>query len=421
MRPRTLDEYVGQAHLLAPGRLLRRAVEADRFTSLVFYGPPGVGKTSLAQIIARHTRSRFINLSGVESSVADIRKAAETAEAERRLRKRSTILFVDEIHRFKKAQQDVLLPSIERGTLRFIGATTHNPFFYLNSPLVSRSQVFQLEPIPEAAIIMLLERALADSERGLGALGVVAAPEALRHLAVMADGDARKGLTALELAVLTTPPDADGAIQLTLAVAEESVQKKTVVYDGDGDAHYDTASAFIKSIRGSDPDASLYWLAKMLHAGEDPRFIARRLVISASEDIGLADSQGLVVAVAALQAVDFVGMPEGRIALAHATVYLATAPKSNRSYAALGAALHDVESGRTLAVPAYLKDSHVPGSTPGYRYSHDYPGGYVPQAYLPEGRRFYEPTENGQEKRIKERLDYWRAQFEAATAASHQP
>jgi putative ATPase len=414
MRPRTLDEYVGQAHLLAPGRLLRRAVEADRFTSLIFYGPPGVGKTSLAQIVARHTRARFINLSGVESSVADIRKAAESAESERRLRKRGTILFVDEIHRFNKAQQDVLLPSIERGTLRFIGATTQNPFFYINSPLVSRSQVFALEPIPEEAVVGLLERALADEERGLGGQRVEAEPGALRHLAVMADGDARKALTALELAVLTTPAGADGVIRLTLAVAEESVQKKTVVYDGDGDAHYDTASAFIKSIRGSDPDAALYWLAKMVHAGEDPRFIARRLVIAASEDIGLADSQGLVVAVAALQAVEFVGMPEGRIPLAHATVYLATAPKSNRSYAALGAALEDVAAGRTLPVPAHLKDPRVPGHAAGYRYSHDSPEGYVPQAYLPEGRRFYEPSGNGQEKRIKERLDYWRAQFEAA-------
>jgi len=416
MRPRTLDDYVGQAHILAPGRLLRRAVEADRFTSLIFYGPPGVGKTSLAQIIAHHTRSKFVNLSGVESNVADIRKAAEAAAAEWRLRKRTTILFVDEIHRFNKAQQDVLLPYIERGTLRFIGATTHNPFFYLNSPLVSRSQIFQLEPIPEDDLVALLGRALADRDAGLGRLRLEAEPEALRHLARMADGDARKALTSLELAALTTTPGEGGAIRLTLAVAEESVQKKTVVYDGDGDAHYDTASAFIKSIRGSDPDAALYWLAKMLHAGEDPRFIARRLVIAASEDIGLADSQGLVVAVAAQQAVDFVGMPEGRIPLAHATVYLATAPKSNRSYAALGAAMKDVESGRTLAVPSYLKDPRVPGSGPGYRYSHEYAGGYVPQAYLPEGRRFYEPTENGQEKRVKERLEYWRAQFEAAAA-----
>ena len=421
MRPRGLDDYVGQSHLLAPGRLLRRAVEADRFTSMVFYGPPGVGKTSLARIIARHTRARFINLSGVESSVADIRQATEAAEAERRLRRRSTILFVDEIHRFNKAQQDVLLPAIERGTVRFIGATTHNPFFYLNAPLVSRSQIFQLEPIPEAEIITLLERAMGDRERGFGSLRQEADPEALRHLALMADGDARKALTALELAVLTTPPDASGVIRLTLGVAEESVQKKTIVYDGDGDAHYDTASAFIKSVRGSDPDAALYWLAKMIHAGEDPRFIARRLVIAASEDIGLADSQALVVAVAAQQAVDFVGMPEGRIPLAHATVYLATAPKSNRAYAALGAALQDVAAGRTLPVPAHLKDPRVPGHAAGYRYSHDYDGSYIPQAYLPEGRRYYEPTANGQEKRIQERLDYWRARFEAESVRPPSP
>jgi len=414
MRPRSMDEYVGQAHILGPGRLLRRAVEADRFNSLIFFGPPGVGKTSLAQIVARHTVSRFVNLSGVESTVADIRQAAEGAVVERRLRKRTTILFVDEIHRFNKAQQDVLLPYIERGTVRFIGATTHNPLFYLNSPLVSRSQIFQLEPIPEADLEALLVRALGDRERGLGGLVIEAEAAALRHMAVMADGDARKALTGLELAALTTLPGEDGVIRLTLEVAVESVQKKSVVYDGGGDAHYDTASAFIKSIRGSDPDAALYWLAKMLHAGEDVRFIARRLVIAASEDIGLADSQGLVVAVAAQQALELLGLPEGRIPLAHATVYLATAPKSNRSYAALGAAMKDVESGRTLPVPAILKDPRVPGSAPGYRYSHDFPGGYVPQAYLPEGRRFYEPTENGQEKRIKERLEYWRAQFEAA-------
>jgi putative ATPase len=414
MRPHSLDEFAGQRHILAPGKLLRRAIEADRFTSLIFYGPPGVGKTTLAQIIARQTKSRFVNLSGVESNVADIRKTAETAIAERRLHKRATILFVDEIHRFNKAQQDVLLPHIERGTLRFIGATTHNPFFYINSPLVSRSQIFQLEPLSTEDIIALLERALGDDERGLGRTHVEAEAAALAHMAALADGDARKALSALELAALTTPPDPNGVVRITLAVAEESVQRKTIVYDGDGDAHYDTISAFIKSIRGSDPDAALYWLAKMLYAGEDPRFIARRLVIAASEDIGLADSQGLVVAVAAQQAVEFVGMPEGRIPLAHATVYLAASPKSNSAYAALGAASEDVQSGRTLAVPSYLKDSHVPGHTGDYQYAHDFEGNFVPQAYLPEGRRFYQPTENGFEKLIKERLELWRAAFEAA-------
>lgn len=417
MRPRTLEEYAGQQHILGPGRLLRRAIEADRFTSLVFYGPPGTGKTSLARLIARRTKSRFVNLSGVESNVADIRKAVEAAAAARRINGQATTLFVDEIHRFNKPQQDVLLPWIERGTVRFIGATTHNPFFYLNSPLVSRSQVFQLEPLGEEDILGLLRRALADPERGFGDRTVEAGDDALRHLAAMADGDARKALTALELAVLTTPADDRGAIVIDLSVAEESIQRKTVVYDGDGDAHYDTISAFIKSIRGSDPDAALYWLAKMLYAGEDFRFIARRLVIAASEDIGLADSNALRVAVSAWQAAEFVGMPEGRIPLAHATVYLATAPKSNSAYAALGRAMKDVESGRTLAVPRHLRSTGYRGARQlghgeGYQYAHDFEGGFVPQAYLPEGRVFYEPTSNGQEMRIRERLEYWRRRFE---------
>ncbi len=419
MRPRTLEEYAGQRHILAPGRLLRRAVEADRFTSLIFYGPPGVGKTSLAQLIAQRTQSRFVNLSGVESNVADIRKAVENAETARRLHGRTTTLFVDEIHRFNKAQQDVLLPWIERGTVRFIGATTHNPYFYVNSPLVSRSQVFQLEPLGADDITTLLHAALADDERGLGDEKIEAGEDALRHLAAMADGDARKALSALELAVLTTPPDEDGIIHLTLSVAEESIQKKTIVYDGDGDAHYDTISAFIKSIRGSDPDAALYWLAKMIYAGEDFRFIARRIVIAASEDIGLADSGALRVAIDAWQAAEFVGMPEARIPLAHATVYLATAPKSNSAYAGLGAATKEIEEGRTLAVPLHLRSTGYSGAKKlghgrDYQYSHDFEGNYVPQAYLPEGRRYYTPTENGQEARIKERLDYWRRKFEEA-------
>ena len=419
MRPRTLDEYAGQQHILAPGRLLRRAVEADKFTSLIFYGPPGVGKTSLAQLIAQGTKSRFVNLSGVESNVADIRKAVEAAESARRLHQRTTTLFVDEIHRFNKAQQDVLLPWIERGTVRFIGATTHNPFFYVNSPLVSRSQVFQLEPLTAEDILTLLRAALADEERGLGDMKITVGEGVLEHLARMADGDARKALSALELAALTTPTDAEGAITLTLSVAEESIQKKTVVYDGDGDAHYDTISAFIKSIRGSDPDAALYWLAKMLYAGEDFRFIARRLVIAASEDIGLADSNALRVAIDAWQAAEFVGLPEARIPLAHATVYLATAPKSNSAYAALGAATKEVEEGRTLAVPRHLRSTGYRGAKQlghgeGYQYAHDYDGNFIPQAYLPEGRRYYTPTDNGQEGRIKERLEFWRRKFEEA-------
>ncbi len=417
MRPRTLAEIAGQRHILGEGKLLRRAIEADRFASLIFYGPPGTGKTTLASVIARSTGSRFEALNGVESNVAEIRAKIDQARTWRDLRNETTILFIDEIHRFNKAQQDVLLPHIERGTVRFIGATTHNPYFYVNSPLVSRSQIFQLEAVATEDLLPVLHRALEDGERGYGGMKIEAEPAALEHLAVMSDGDVRKALTSLELAVMTTPPNADGTIRLSLAVAEESIQKKAIVYDADGDAHYDTASAFIKSIRGSDPDAALYWLAKMLHAGEDPRFIARRLVISASEDIGLADSNALRVAVAAQQAFEFIGMPEGRIPLAHATVYLATAPKSNTAYAALGEAMADVEKGRTLAVPEHLRTktrkklaaaSGTEAEKMQYLYSHDYPGGYVPQAYLPEGRVYYHPGENGLEKRIKERLEHWR-------------
>lgn len=416
MRPRSLDEYVGQEHILGQGKLLRRAVEADRFSAFIFYGPPGVGKTSLAQIIAQRTKSRFVNLSGVESNVADIRKAADEAVQRMRLHGRTTTLFVDEIHRFNKAQQDVLLPYIERGTLRFIGATTHNPFFYINSPLVSRAQVFQLEPLDSAALEKLIRMALADEERGLGNYQVAISDAAVSHLATVSDGDARKCLGALELGVLTSSPDETGVIQFDLTVAEESIQQKTVVYDGDGDAHYDTISAFIKSMRGSDPDATLYWLAKMLYAGEDFRFIARRIVICASEDIGLADSNALRVAVAAQQAAEFVGMPEARIPLAHAAVYLATAPKSNSTYAGLGAAMKDIEQGRTLAVPKHLRDGSYKGAEQfgngvGYQYAHNYEDNFVPQAYLPEGRTYYEPSSNGQEIRIRERLEFWRQKF----------
>ncbi len=416
MRPRTLAEVAGQQHILAEGKLLRRAIESDRFTSLIFYGPPGTGKTTLASVIARTTGSRFESLNGVESNVAEIRGKIDQARTWRDLRGETTILFIDEIHRFNKAQQDVLLPHIERGVVRFIGATTHNPYFHVNSPLVSRSQIFQLEPVPAEDIVTVLERALADPERGLGATPISADPEALRHLAEKSDGDVRKALSALELAVLTTPAD-DGGICLTLAVAEESIQRKAIVYDADGDAHHDTISAFIKSIRGSDPDAALYWLAKMLHAGEDPRFISRRLVIAASEDIGLADSGALRVALDAQGALEFVGMPEGRIPLAHATVYLATAPKSNSAYAALGLAMADVENGRTLAVPTHLRTgtrkklaaaSGEPEEAMKYLYSHDFEGAYVPQAYLPEGKTYYRPGAQGMEKRIAERLDHWR-------------
>ena len=417
MRPRTLEDFAGQQHILGPGKLLRRAIEADRIASVILFGPPGTGKTTLAQIIALTTKCRFERLSGVESNIADLRKVVASAANRLANTGQKTILFVDEIHRWNKAQQDVLLPDVERGTVRLIGATTENPFFYVNSALVSRSQVFQLEPLAPADIEAVMRRALADSERGLGMHKAVADDDALAHLATISDGDARKALNALEVGVLTTPPDAHGTVHFTKSVAEESIQKKAVVYDATGDGHYDTISAFIKSVRGSDPDAALYWLAKMLYAGEDIRFIARRLVILASEDIGMADPQGLPLAVAAQQAVEFIGMPEARITLAHATVYLATAPKSNRAYVGIDKAMEEVKSGVTLAVPRHLRSTgskraaKTLGHT-GYQYSHEGEGAYVPQAYLPEGRRYYEPSENGYEKRVKERLDYWRALFE---------
>jgi putative ATPase len=415
MRPRSLEEYVGQQHILGPGKLLRRAIESDRLSSIILYGPPGIGKTSLAQIIASTTESHFERLSGVESSVADIRRVAAAAALRRRTNSsRRTILFIDEIHRFNKAQQDVLLPDVENGNVRLIGATTHNPFFYVNSPLVSRSQVFQLEPLSREDLVRVMNRALGDSERGFGKLKIEAARAALEFLAEVSDGDARRCLNALEIAVLTTPPGEGGLIQLDRAVAEQSIQKKAVVYDADETEHFDTISAFIKSMRGSDPDAVLYWLAKMLYAGEDIRFIARRIVIAASEDVGMADPNALIVAVAAQQAVEFVGLPEARIPLAHAAIYVATAPKSNRAYEGFNKAMEDVQAGRILAVPKYLrgKGSKLLGEGAGYKYAHDFEGGYVPQAYLPEGRIYYEPTENGFERRVKERLDYWRQLFE---------
>jgi putative ATPase len=416
MRPVSLGEYVGQSHILGEGKLLRRAIEADRLSSVIFYGPPGTGKTSLARVIARSTKSRFIELSGVEGSVADIRKAVGTAAMEAR-RGGRTLLFIDEIHRFNKAQQDALLPDVERGTVRLIGATTQNPFFSINSPLISRSQIFQLEPLGIEDLILLQQRAVRDEERGLGTLPIVLEEAAARHLATSSDGDARKCLNALEIAARTTPYDAEGKIRISLEVAEESIQQKAVVYDGTGDDHYDTISAFIKSLRGSDPDAALYWLAKMLHAGEEPRFITRRLVIFASEDVGLADPLALPLAMSAQQAVEFVGLPEARITLAHATVYLATAPKSNSAYAALGKAQQDMTQGRTLAVPEALRSSAYKGAEKlghgkGYKYPHDH-GGFVPQAYLPEGRIYYTPIRNGAEIRIADRLEAWRAQFDA--------
>src|SRR3977135_407047 len=423
MRPRNLSEYVGQTHILGPGQLLRRAIESDRIQSLIFYGPPGTGKTSLAQLIARQTTSKFERLSGVESNVADMRRVLAGAANRLENAGQPTILFIDESHRFNKAQQDVLLPDVESGTVRLIGATTHNPFFFVNSPLVSRSQIFELRPLSEEELYGLLQRALSDAERGLGHLKIRPEEAALRHLAKIADGDARKALNALEIGALTTAPGSDGVIRLTLSVAEESIQRKAIVYDGDGDAHYDTISAFIKSMRGSDADATLYWLAKMIHAGEDPRFIARRIVIHAAEDVGLADPMALVLANAAFQAAEFIGWPEARIPLAEATLYIATAAKSNSTIVAIDAAMKDVESGRTLEVPKHLRDSHYSGAKKlghgkGYQYAHDHPEHFVAQDYLGADKRYYEPTEQGVEKKIKERLDKWRAAFSQSRVQS---
>jgi putative ATPase len=413
MRPRSLDDFVGQTHILGPGQLLRRAIEADRIQSLIFYGPPGTGKTSLAQIIAQQTKNKFERLSGVESNVPEMRRVLAIATNRLANTGQPTLLFIDEIHRFNKAQQDVLLPDVESGTVRLIGATTHNPFFFVNAPLVSRSQIFELRPLTEDDLMTLLTRALADPERGLGYLKINADPAALRHLAKVSDGDARKALNALEIAVLTTEPTSDRTIQIDVRVAEESIQRKAIVYDSDEDAHYDTISAFIKSMRGSDPDAALYWLAKMIEAGEDPRFITRRIVICAAEDVGLADPMALILANAAHQASEFIGWPEARIPIAEATLYIATAHKSNSSITAIDAALVDVRSGRTLAVPDHLRDAHYSGAArlghgEGYEYSHDHPGHFVAQDYLGAERGYYEPTDQGVEKKIKDRLAAWR-------------
>ncbi len=409
MRPETLKDVVGQEHILGPGKLLRRVIEADRLTNLIFYGPPGCGKTTLAEVIARVTRRRFERTSGVLSNVATLRTICETAKLYKN--GPGTVLFVDEIHRFNKSQQDVLLPYVENGTVTLIGATTHNPNIFVNSPLTSRSLVFELRPLSESAIACLVQRALSDSARGLGHLATAITPEAVAFLATISDGDARRALTALEVAVLSTHPDPDGVIRLTHTVVEECVQRKMVLYDKDEDGHYDTISAFIKSVRGSDPHAAVYWLAKMLEAGEDPRFIARRLIILASEDIGNADPRGLTVAVAAMQAVEFIGMPEARITLAQATTYLATAPKSNAAYVAVDEALEDVRSGRLMAVPEHLKNVHVEaigraGLDIAYKYPHDFDQHVVRQDYLPVDKRYYRPTAQGYEDTLAKRMEH---------------
>ena len=360
MRPRSLEEFVGQEHILGPGKLLRRAIEADRLPSVIFSGPPGSGKTTLARIIAKITHAKFIRISGVESNVAEMRRLIAGATNRLRTSRQKTILFIDEIHHFNKAQQDILLPDVETGNLRLIGATTYNPFYYVNSALVSRSQVFQLEPLHVEQLEELIDRALTDKERGLGNYTVKIDKKAQQHLAKLSDGDARKCLNALEIGVLTSPPDSRGVIHFTLTVAEESIQQKAVVYDRAGDAHYDTISAFIKSMRASDEKSAIYWLAKMLHAGEDFRFIARRIVIFGSEDVGLADPEALLLAIATQQAVEFVGMPEARIPLAHAVAYMCRAKKSREAYDALNAATEKIEMEQTKRVPEHLKNKHFP-------------------------------------------------------------
>ena len=413
MRPETLDEFYGQEHIIGKGRLLTRLIEADRLSSVVFYGPPGTGKTTLAKIIAHHTKAAFYELNAVTSGKKEITEILDEAKQNLAVYNRKSILFIDEIHRFNKAQQDALLPSVEAGLVILVGATTENPYFEINSPLLSRSTIFEFKPLTREEVRNILLRAVTDTKKGLGAMKVRVDEDAIAHLIDVSGGDVRRALNALELGVLTKDKEQDGSIHIDLATAQECIQKKAVQYDKKGDNHYDTISAFIKSIRGSDPDAALFWLAKMLEAGEDPKFIARRMVIAASEDISNAEPMALLVAVAAAKAVEMIGLPEARINLAQAVTFLAAAPKSNASYMGLEAAAQAVRQGADHTVPNHLRDSHYPGSDKlghgqGYIYPHNYPGNYYPQQYLPDaltGVTFYRPTDNGYEKRIKARLD----------------
>ena len=435
MRPRSIDEFVGQEHFFGEGKLLRRMLLADRLSSLIFYGPPGTGKTALAQVIANHTQSKFRPMNATSTGTKEVREVLAEARNNLETAGERTILFLDEMHRFNKAQQDVLLPDVEEGIITLIGATTQNPFFAINSPLLSRSQIFTFEPLSKEHIKTILRRALDDKERGLGEIAIRMHDDALEFLATISDGDARRALMALEIGVRSSlstsePPanhgthrssgsytshDSSGSneVHFTLQLAQDSIQRKLIDFDPTGDAHYDLASAFIKSMRGSDPDAAIYWLARMLEAGEDPRFIARRIVILASEDIGNADPQALLVATAAWHAVEMVGLPECQLSLAQAVAYMATAPKSNAATIAIGKATKDVKEGRTLPVPKHLRDSHYRGAATfghgeGYEYSHDYEDAIADQEYLPEERRYYEPTDRGFEAEIRRRLEEWR-------------
>lgn len=415
LRPRTLDEFVGQEEIVGEGKLLNRAIMADRlFSSLIFWGPPGTGKTTLAMVIANHTESHFTSLSAVMAGKADLRQVIAQADDLRKMYQKRTILFVDEVHRWNKAQQDGLLPYVENGVITLIGATTENPYFEVNRALVSRSRIFQMKALTDDDIRTLIHKALEDEERGYGELKIDLAEDAEAHLIRVAGGDGRNALNALELAVESTLPDKKGVIQITLEVAQDSIQRRAVLYDKDGDAHYDTISAFIKSIRGSDPDAALYWLAKMLYAGEDPRFILRRLIISAGEDIGLADPMGLVVTNAAAQAYEFIGLPEGVYPIVEAVLYLATAPKSNSAGAYFKAYDMIEKSGRT-GVPIHLKDASRDGKAlghgKGYKYPHAHPDHFMPQQYLPDsllGTYFYKPSTQGYEPEVQDRLSLWR-------------
>ncbi len=406
--PRSLDELLGQDAILGPGRILRRAIEADRITSLILYGPPGSGKTALARIIAMRTKAAFDNVNAVASGVKELREIIGSAKQRRIHEQRRTILFVDEIHRFNRAQQDALLPDVENGTVILIGATTENPFFSVVAPLLSRSQVFEFRRLEASHLVALMERALAHPEGGLGQAAVTAERGALEHIALYAEGDARRALNALDIAALTTPP-AEGAIRITLEVAQESIQRKMLHYDGTGDDHYDAASAFIKSMRGTDPDSAIYWMARMLEAGEDARFIARRICIAAAEDVGNADPMALVLATSAWQACEFIGLPEARIILSQAATYVACAPKSNAAYVAINDALRDVREKETLAVPSHLQDSSYKGAKrlgrgEGYAYAHDYPDGYVAQNYGVKRGTYYRPASRGREADFAQRL-----------------
>lgn len=414
LRPVTLEEVVGQKHIIGKDKLLYRAIKADKLSSIIFYGPPGTGKTTLAKVIANTTKAEFLSINATAAGKKDMEEVVEKAKQSQGMYGKKTILFIDEIHRFNKGQQDYLLPFVEDGTIILIGATTENPYFEVNGALLSRSIIFELKALEKEDIKILLRRAVTDEEKGMGAYHAVIEEDALDFLADISNGDARAALTAVELGVLTTERSQDGIIHITLETAQECIQKRAVRYDKSGDNHYDTISAFIKSIRGSDPDAAVYYLAKMLYAGEDIKFIARRMMISAAEDVGNADPNALTVAVSAAQAVERIGMPEARIILAEAATYLASAPKSNASYLAVDRAMQAVKETANATVPVHLQDSHYKGSAKlghgeGYLYAHDYPNHYVEQQYLPDALKdqvFYQPTEIGYEKKIKEHLEF---------------